>query len=438
MDDRGLSAIARAADGCMRDALTMLEQCVPLADEAGVIDGAGVYAMLGTTDRRYYFSLADAILSWDAGRALAGVQTMVDGGCDPVTLAQDLQRHFRDLLLVSYGQAGNLGCDDATAQRLTRQAALATPEQLLFALSLYTKLEGEMRYASMPRTYLELAIARSCYLHEENLQAVMARVERLENKVRELQETGVSVAPAAAIRQTLQQRAAEPVREEPREFFDADPMEAPAPEEEPPWEEDSFSLSEPEFPAAQAKPEIRKPDPIPADILMADPGPEKAQEEILPFPPKSQEEETPKPSLRERLRAMNQPREEADAPQTQRAAPAAAAGQVDPRALWRQAREKLEERGRGMIAAYMAQGRGKTFAGQLLTVTFPPQQASARMALERERNRITVEETLGSIIGAPIRMELIEEALTHEQEDFIRRSLSRLPADRVELEFDDN
>ncbi len=406
VEDRGLIAIARAADGCMRDALTMLEQCLPLADAEGRIEASGVYAMLGTTDRRYYFSLSEAVLNGDAGRALAGVQMMVEMGCDPVTLASDLQRHFRDLLMVSYGQGESLGTDEQTLKQLVRQSASATPEQLLFALGLYTKLENEMRYAAMPRTYLELAVARSCTLREENLQALMARVEKLERRMEGMPSGPVSApaaepaakvseAPAEESAQESAKAAVRPAKALP-EAEETDPVFGiPGPEEEPPWDEGGFSGVE--------EPPVFE-EPIPKATA-------------VPEAPKPVKEEPLSPQLEEK-------KEE----------PSVSGDADDAAALWKKARGLVKS---PMVAAYMAQGRGKSLDGGKITVSFPPQQASARMALERERNQGIVQEALEAACGRKMRAELIEEELTERQQEFLRRNLAKLPADRVEVNFED-
>jgi len=102
--------------------------------------------------------------------------------------------------------------------------------------------------------------------------------------------------------------------------------------------------------------------------------------------------------------------------------------------IWREAREKVKS---PMVAAYMSQGRAKSLDGNTLTVSFPPQQASARMALERERNQAIVGEALAAVAGRAIQLRLIEEELTERQQAFLRRNLAKLPADRVELNFED-
>jgi len=403
-DARGLAAIARTAEGGMRDALTMLEQCLPMADEEGRVEAGDVYAMLGTTDRRYYFTLADAILQGDAARALSGLVTMVESGCDPVTLAQDLQRHFRELLLVTYGQdpQGALGSDESTAARLTRQAAQASPGILLQALGLFTQLEGDMRYAAMPRTYLELAVARSCRLGGQAPEALLARVEALEEKLKK----GVS---AVSIQTEVPPPPEEPER--------GDPVGFSLSEDE--WREEDTSSVRQEVKLSPAVPDGEHgtaDDTVQAHYAsapMSSQATNEAQEADLSVPDGKAVPEAGLP---------------------QEAAKESFLGGA--RQLWREARSLVETRNR-MVASYMAQGRGKTLEEMRLVVTFPPQQASARMALERERNRMMVLEALRQVLGRDVTLMLLEEALTDQQQIFIQKSLSMLPTDRVELEFDD-
>jgi len=330
--------------------------------------------------------------------------TMVESGCDPVTLAQDLQRHFRELLLVTYGQdpQGALGSDESTAARLTRQAAQASPGILLQALGLFTQLEGDMRYAAMPRTYLELAVVRSCRLGGQAPEALLARVEALEEKLKK----GVS---AVSI-----QTEAPPPSEEPER---GDPVGFSLSEDE--WREEDTSSVRQEVKLSPAVPD--------GEHGTAD---DTVQAHYDSAPMSSQATN----GVQEADLSVPDGKAVPEAGLPQEAAKEPFLGGA--RQLWREARSLVETRNR-MVASYMAQGRGKTLEEMRLVVTFPPQQASARMALERERNRMMVLEALRQVLGRDVTLTLLEEALTDQQQIFIQKSLSMLPTDRVELEFDD-
>lgn len=86
MDPKGIAAIARAAEGGMRDAISMLDQCISLS--GGEVTAQQVYEMLGTSDRRYFFSLSQAVLAGDTARAMAGLDAMIEGGGDVLAISR--------------------------------------------------------------------------------------------------------------------------------------------------------------------------------------------------------------------------------------------------------------------------------------------------------------------------------------------------------------
>ena len=76
----------------MRDAISMLDQCISLS--GGEVTAQQVYEMLGTSDRRYFFSLSQAVLAGDTARAMAGLDAMIEGGGEDVYKRQTEERCF--------------------------------------------------------------------------------------------------------------------------------------------------------------------------------------------------------------------------------------------------------------------------------------------------------------------------------------------------------
>lgn len=132
----------------MRDAISMLDQCISLS--GGEVTAQQVYEMLGTSDRRYFFSLSQAVLAGDTARAMAGLDAMIEGGGDVLAISQELLRHFRDIFMCFYVKepAEVLSLDDDAVAQLKRQASGAAPGEVLRMMGLLAALEGELRYAS--------------------------------------------------------------------------------------------------------------------------------------------------------------------------------------------------------------------------------------------------------------------------------------------------
>lgn len=176
LDAEAAGLLARYADGGMRDALSLLDQC--LAYAAGKpITRQDILDLLGVVGEEELARLARSILSYDAATSLAILEETAQAGKDLVQVTRDLVAFFRDLLLVRAlpdsvnaansapgarpAQLSDLLHLDATALALRRElAALAPPERFLQVLSVLGTAEGELRRAGRTRLPLEVALVR--------------------------------------------------------------------------------------------------------------------------------------------------------------------------------------------------------------------------------------------------------------------------------------
>lgn len=90
-------AIAGAAEGGMRDALSLADQCLSFCGDH--VTAADVYAVLGSMDGEFLFSMADALLSSDSAKALTLLDQVIREGRDLRVFIHDLAMHMRALLL---------------------------------------------------------------------------------------------------------------------------------------------------------------------------------------------------------------------------------------------------------------------------------------------------------------------------------------------------
>ena len=274
IDDEGLNVIARAADGGMRDALSLADQCLSFCGDR--VSKQDVYDVLGSMEQGFLFDIAGALIASDCTRAIRMLDQIVRGGRDLGVFAQDLSSHFRALLIAKTcgACADILECtDDAMGQYLA-QAATCSEARLLLATEALLRAQGDMRYLSVPRTMLESTLVRICRPEEElSLTALEARVDRLEAGGVKFVQPLCSAAPA-------HEPAAEPAPPAPPQA-EAPPWETAddAPfwetaEETPPWEEpETVPARAPEKPApAQAAAPARE-KPVAAPKPAAEPAP---------------------------------------------------------------------------------------------------------------------------------------------------------------------
>ena len=216
--------IARLAEGGLRDALSLLDQCS--ASER--IDVEAVYHSMGLAGNRRIALMLDHILSHDTAAAITDFSEMWMGGKDPGTFLKELSTLLRDIMIlrVAPNSGGNLttgGYDRAT---LLSFAKRMTNEELVAAMERIQRSLGTLRDCGNARTVAELCLVSLCEdAGGDSVSSLRARIAKLEAQLAE----GVVVrqspsAPPPPI--TLPEEGALPWEEVPP------PVEEPVPEPE--------------------------------------------------------------------------------------------------------------------------------------------------------------------------------------------------------------
>ncbi|HNP73764.1 MAG TPA: DNA polymerase III subunit gamma/tau, partial [Kouleothrix sp.] len=153
-------AIARAATGSMRDALSLLDQL--MAYGSGTITLAQVQGLLGATEAQEVAALAEALIAADLTGALRALNGVAEQGADLRQFTRDLVERLRALLLLKAGGVPTLleVTEDEIAQ-LQRQAAAADLGALLGWVKLFSGLDQQLRASTYGQLPLELAIVEA-------------------------------------------------------------------------------------------------------------------------------------------------------------------------------------------------------------------------------------------------------------------------------------
>ncbi len=179
LDDRGLEAVLRQGGGSARDTLSALEL---LAATGGQVDE------ITPVDE-----FVEALVEFDAGRALAAVAHTVHRGRDPRTIIDDLVRHLRDCFLTQMAPE-LVQAQEHRAAQLADQARRLGTARIVKVMETLGSALLEMRGAPDQRVVLEVALVRLVHRQlDTGLDALLARVERLE---REMAERPAGLAPA--------------------------------------------------------------------------------------------------------------------------------------------------------------------------------------------------------------------------------------------------
>jgi len=191
IDEPALFAIARGADGAMRDAESTLDQLISFCGDK--IEESDVLSMFGLAAQSQILGLSRAILSGEIQTALELLNQLAQNGKDLGRLLADLLNHFRNLLIfqVSRGDLSLLETSEAEAATLKEQSALANTESLTRILEVLTDSELRLRDATSKKILLEVTLLKAIEARSAvSLDSVLKQLNQLRG------QGGVGGAPA--------------------------------------------------------------------------------------------------------------------------------------------------------------------------------------------------------------------------------------------------
>ena len=248
-----LRLLARAADGSLRDALSLLDTA--LAYGEGRVGARTVEELLGSGGVEAAWSLAGALVRREAAEALQRIADAAASGLDLALLCEETMELLRRALLVAVtGSPGPDATQDETARLTALGAAAGAGEpDLLLLLRGLLDADTEMRKSPHPRVDLEIAVVRLC--HRPQTALIETVLERLEQAEARLRGYGGATDAPAPVQSDLLGGAPEPAP--PRPVVVPRPVErAPAPPPAPP-PRSSVSREPPPPPVREAPPAAR-------------------------------------------------------------------------------------------------------------------------------------------------------------------------------------
>ncbi|TXL74462.1 DNA polymerase III subunit gamma/tau [Vineibacter terrae] len=190
-----LRLVAHAADGSVRDGLSLLDQAI--AHGGGVVDAGQVRDMLGLADRGRVFDLFDLLMKGDAPAVLALLGDMYDSGADPVVVLQDLlelTHWLTRLKVVPDGAATAAELERTRGADMARRLAMA---HLTRAWQMLLKGLQETQGAPSPIRAAEMAMIRLCYAADLPTPAEALRA--LNDGAGTRAATGAPAVPASSV-----------------------------------------------------------------------------------------------------------------------------------------------------------------------------------------------------------------------------------------------
>jgi DNA polymerase-3 subunit gamma/tau len=163
IEPEGLALIARAAEGSVRDAQSLLDQAIVQADDGALVTGVAVRDMLGLADRAQTIALFEHAMRGRPAEALHAFGELYGLGADPVVVLLDLLDHAHAASLAKALGPDVLGLPKEQAAQLTAIGAQASAGVLSRVWQMLLKAHEEARRAPDAKAAVEMALIRLCY-----------------------------------------------------------------------------------------------------------------------------------------------------------------------------------------------------------------------------------------------------------------------------------
>jgi DNA polymerase-3 subunit gamma/tau len=199
IDAAALHAIARGADGGMRDAESTLDQLISFCGDK--IEEPDVLSMFGLAAQNQILKLSRAILAGEISVALTQLDELARGGKDLGRLLGDLLNHFRNLLIyqVSNGDLNLLEASETEVAALKEQASLASADAFTRILEVLADAELRLRDAASKKILLEVSLLRAIEARNAlPLDAVLKQLNQLRRQGGSATSHVQSASPAQA------------------------------------------------------------------------------------------------------------------------------------------------------------------------------------------------------------------------------------------------
>ena len=163
VDADGLALIARAAEGSVRDGLSLLDQAIVQADRGQVVGFDIVRDMLGLADRAQTIALFEQVLSGDVATAMTTYRTLYGFGADPAVIMMDLLEHCHAASIAKALGPDALALPKDQSARLAAVGAQVSAGTLARVWQMLLKAHEETQRAPDPKAAAEMALIRLCY-----------------------------------------------------------------------------------------------------------------------------------------------------------------------------------------------------------------------------------------------------------------------------------
>ena len=194
VEEKAIRYIAKTADGSLRDALSLLDQCIAFhLGEELTYDMA--LDVLGAVDTEVFSRLLRSCLEGDVHSAIEILDEVITQGRELTQFIVDFTWYLRNLMLVqtSDGLEDVVDMSSDNLVRLKEEAQMAKREQIIRFIHIFSDLSNQIRYATQKRVLVEIALIRLCKpAMDQDNAAILGRIDAVEKQL----ENGVVLAQA--------------------------------------------------------------------------------------------------------------------------------------------------------------------------------------------------------------------------------------------------
>ena len=206
VSEDALYEIAKASEGGMRDALSLLDQAISYSTE--MVSLEDVLSITGAVSQAFIVKIVQAIFNENIVEALDSVESLIKNGKDPARFVEDLIFYYRDVLLYQASEENAYLLEKAAVNEEFKELSSKMDSAFIYkVIAELNQTQQEMKWSNHPRVLLEVALvklAQSSTNQEDTLpyQDILQKMNQMEAELQQLKEKGIQVDHTAQAVQT--------------------------------------------------------------------------------------------------------------------------------------------------------------------------------------------------------------------------------------------
>lgn len=184
LEDKGARLIARVSDGALRDAISILDQCMAVGNS--FISYTDVLAIIGMVNDAFMGDMIDCVIGRDVNGVLDLVEKLMMSGKDLTQFVSDLVLYLRNLLICGLDRRAEemVEASEEALERMRRQSGALGRNEIIYMIKELSALESTLKWSTQPRILLEVYLIKLCErTFSIQPEDILDRLANLENKV---------------------------------------------------------------------------------------------------------------------------------------------------------------------------------------------------------------------------------------------------------------